>query len=248
MVTAIIQARMTSSRLPGKVMMNLCGQPVIAHILQRLKQCTQLDQIILATSDQPEDDALECEASANGICCFRGSLNDVLERFAGAADTYKAEHIVRICADSPLVDKNIVDNTIRFYKDINAAIVKTDCVPLGLGTEVFSYQSLKLAQLHAVQPYQREHVTPYIYENCLSRVYSYLQSSVPYRLTLDTPEDWAVIQAIYGYLYNGHHNFYCREILEFLKSKPEIATMNVHIEQVQVPMNINCAYDRNKGE
>ena len=232
--TAIIQARMNSSRLPGKVMMELCGKPVLYHVVERLKLCASLESIVLATSVSPEDDVLETIVAELGIACFRGSSDDVLSRFYYAAQE-RSNHIVRICADSPLLDSRIIDAGVEYYFNTRADIVKTINMPLGLGTEVFSYSALEQAYLHAHKAYQREHVTPYMYENLAVDTMIIEPNSAKYRLTLDTKEDLQVIQMLYTELYKGKHDFYFIDIIRVLDENPEIAKINQHIQQVQVP-------------
>lgn len=231
--TAIIQARMSSTRLPGKVMMQICDKPVIYHIIERLKVCNNLDGIILATSTLPDDDVLESTATYNEIQCYRGSLDDVLGRYHYAAQG-QSNCIIRVCADSPLLDSKLVDTAIEYYYSKDADIVNIKNMPLGLGAEVFSYTALERAYDLADEPYQRENVTPYMYENLIVKHLELERDYSHYRLTLDTKEDFEVIQEIYKKLYKGKHNFFCEEIIRVLEENPEIAEINKNIEQKQI--------------
>ena len=234
--TAIVQARMSSSRLPGKVMMPLCGKPVIYHILERLRLCKSLESIVLATSTRQDDNILEDAAKQIGIDCYRGSLDDVLARIYFASQG-RSSHIVRVCADSPLLDSKIIDAAVGFYLDTNADIVKTINMPLGLGTEVLSYSALEQAYHNAFEVYQRDNVTPYIYENYSTYIMVFNPDYSHYRLTLDTEEDFQIIEMIYAELYTGKHDFFCREIINILERYPEIAAINSHVQQVQIQLN-----------
>ncbi|WRS26726.1 glycosyltransferase family protein [Oscillospiraceae bacterium MB08-C2-2] len=236
--TAIVQARMSSSRLPGKVLMNLEGKPLIVHLLERLSQCRHVGHILLATSDSPSDDPLAAQVEQAGFSCFRGSLDDVLARFYKAALTRPAQVIVRVCGDSPLLDPFIVDSAIEQYNRRVAAIVKTVGMPLGLGTEVFSFSALQEAFQKGDAPYHREHVTPYIYENFPTYTHTLSPDLSRYRLVVDTPEDFALISAIYKALYKGKHDFYLNELASLLEKRPELAEINREIQQIQVPLHI----------
>lgn len=243
MVTAIIQARMSSSRLPGKVMADLCGQPVIAHIITRLQRCRFIDRLVLATSTDASDTILVDCVQKMGTACFRGDLYNVLARFYHAACENIADHVVRICADSPLLDWEIIDRTIQYYFQNQADIVKTVNMPLGLGTEIFSFAALEQAYCFASQDYQKEHVTPYIYENGRVSMFEWQSAPSALRLTLDTQEDFEVIKRVYDALYHGEHDFTCDAIRTFLKKNPEIAAINKDIRQVAVPLHMHTASD-----
>lgn len=234
---AIIQARMGALRLPNKVLLPLCDKPMLYHIVERLRQCNTLDKIILATSSSPNDDVLETKAKELDIDCLRGPEDDVLARFYLASQN-QSKHIVRICADRPFIDSKIVDETVRFYFQTGADIVKIINMPTGLDTEVFSYTSLEQAYNNAKEPYQREHVTPYIYENFITKVMPITPDTSGYRLTLDTEEDYEAISKLYEILYKGKHDFYLDDVIRVLKENPDIVLINQHIKQQEVPTKI----------
>lgn len=235
----IIQARMGSTRLPGKVMMKLCGKIVLEHIITRVKQAKEIDDIVIATTVQEEDNSIVEEARKLGVKFFRGSEEDVLSRYYYAAKENNADIVVRITSDCPLIDPKIVDGIISLYKKNKYDLVTNAgsdlsqrTYPRGLDTEVFSFEKLENAYIEAKKNYQREHVTPFIYEN--STNIFYYKNDIDYskhRWTLDTEEDSELINKIYEELYNGKHDFYLEEILELFKRQPDLFNINKYIEQ-----------------
>lgn len=235
----IIQGRMGSSRLSGKIMKNLCGRTVLAHDIERLRQVKQADLIIAATTVNPSDHPIALEAGRCGTAVYRGSEEDVLERYYGAAKESGAEAVIRVTSDCPLIDPLIIDDMITIfhkggidYMTNQSHMIAERTYPRGLDAEIFTFEALEQAYKSADQRYQREHVTPYLYENC-SRLY-YYKSEINYsgyRWTLDTEEDWNLIERIYGYLYHGKHDFYLKEILELIQEHPELTQINNMIEQ-----------------
>ncbi len=241
-VVAIIQARMGSTRLSGKVMKNLCGKTVLAHDIARVKQAKLVDYIVIATTTNITDDVIVDEAIKNGVKIFRGSEADVLSRYYLAAKEYHADIIVRITSDCPLFDPKVLDDLLHFYLDHDYDIVsnagsdlKTRTYPRGLDTEIFSFLALENAYLKAGEKYQREHVTPYIYENANS-IYYYknVEDYSKYRWTLDTEEDWKLISKIYEYLYHDEHDFYLKDIVKLMDEYPELSDINKNIEQKEL--------------
>ncbi|MGS0973004.1 MAG: cytidylyltransferase domain-containing protein [Candidatus Izemoplasmataceae bacterium] len=238
-IGAIIQARMGSTRLPGKVLLDLKGKTVLNHVIERVKQSKLIDEIIIATTTNDRDTPIIDEALRCGVKVFRGSEDDVLSRYYYAAEENKLDVIIRITSDCPLIDPIILDNIIQVYLDNNYDIVsnagtlqETRTFPRGLDTEVFSFEKLSEAFNKANETYQREHVTPYIYEN--SRNVYYYKNKVDfssYRLTLDTKEDFILISKIYNTFYKDSHNFYLRDIVQLLDSNPELLKINLHINQ-----------------
>ena len=164
----IVQARMGSSRLPGKSMKLLDKNPTIYHVITQLRNCKQVKNIIVATTDSKEDDIIEEFVKKMDISCYRGNSLDVLDRFYKCAKKYSLSHIIRITADNPLIDPNLVDNAITEYEKNDFDYV-TNCLkrtfPHGTEVEIFSFKSLEKSWLNAKKQYEREHVTPYIYNN-----------------------------------------------------------------------------------
>lgn len=236
---AIIQARMGSTRLPGKVMKNLLGKTILAHDIERVKQAKTIDDIVIATTVADIDDCIADEALRCGAKIFRGSEEDVLSRYYFAATENEADIIVRITSDCPLIDPKVVDDIVTFFKQNNYDIVTNAgndlsqrTYPRGLDTEVFSYAALQEAHNNAREKYQREHVTPYIYEN-VKRIF-YYKNDVDYscyRWTLDTEEDWLLIRKLYEHLYHGKHDFYMYDILTVMEQNPELFEINKDVKQ-----------------
>ncbi len=241
-IVAIIQARMGSTRLSGKVMKDIKGKTVLCHVIERVNQSKLIDEIIIATTVKQSDDVISAEALKYGSTVFRGSEEDVLSRYYYAAKENNADIVVRITSDCPVIDPNVVDEIIQFYLDNEYGIVTNAgsnlskrTFPRGLDTEVFSYKLLEEAFNNAKEKYQREHVTPFIYENS-KKTYDFVSDidHSKHRWTLDTKEDFELIDTIYDRLYKGSHDFYLEEILELFEQEPNLFDINAHIEQKKV--------------
>lgn len=239
-VVAIIQTRMGSTRLPGKVMMSILGKPMLWHIVNRAKKAKLIDQVVVATSMSQDDKKIVDFCKKNNIEVFEGPLNDVLKRYYLAAEKYKADIIVRITADCPVVDPEIIDKTIRFYKrgkyDLvgvaaGAGVIrgKIKKFPDGLDCTVFSMESLKIADNKATGKDDREHVTLYIVKRPKEFKLGTLKSSRDYsniRLTVDYKEDLELIRKIYRELYSKDKIFNLSDIISLIKSRPELLKIN----------------------
>lgn len=235
----IVQARMGSTRLSGKVMKILCGKTVLAHDIERIRLAKSVDEIIIATTTSEKDDVIEKEALKYGAKVFRGSEDDVLSRYYYASKKNKIDVVVRITSDCPLIDPNILDDMIKFFKahsydymSNQSPIWEERTYPRGLDIEVFTFKELEEAYNNAKKHYQREHVTPYIYENSLNKYFC--KSNVnysKYRWTLDTIEDWNLISKVYEYLYKGTHDFFLKDIVALMEEHPELERINNMIEQ-----------------
>jgi spore coat polysaccharide biosynthesis protein SpsF len=239
---AIIQARMGSTRLPGKVMKNLKAKPVLWHVIERVKQAENIDEIIIATTTHERDKIIFEKAKEWGVKAYRGSEEDVLERYYEAANKYEIDTVVRITSDCPLIDPYVIDEIVEYYNNNNYTLVtnagsdlNNRTYPRGLDTEVFSFEVLEKAYNKAEEKYQREHVTPYIYEN-YADIYYYKNNKdlSNYRLTLDTKEDFELIKALYDKLYQGKHDFYLNEIIEVLNKNKELLKINQKIKQKEL--------------
>lgn len=238
----IIQARMGSTRLPGKVMKKIAGKTVLEHVITRVKQCKQIDDIVIATTTNEIDDIIEKESIQCEVKCFRGSEKDVLSRYYLAAKENKADIVVRITSDCPLIDSKVSDKVIEYFKNHNEKYVTCSqadplraSFPRGLDTEVFSFEGLEEAYFNGDKEYQREHVTPYFYEDLNDIVV--VENDVDYsryRWTLDTKEDWEFINKVYDYLYDGVHNFYMEDILLLMEKYPELYELNKDVQQKKV--------------
>ncbi|NLJ17763.1 glycosyltransferase family protein [Globicatella sulfidifaciens] len=241
-IGAIIQARMGSTRLPEKVMKNLQGKTVLEHVIERVKQSKLIDEIIIATTTHERDAVIESEALRCGVKAFRGSEDDVLSRYYYAAKENKLDVVIRITSDCPLIDPGVLDEIINYYMKNKFDIVSnagsdllSRTYPRGLDTEIFSFEVLENAFNNAKEKYQREHVTPYIYE--MTRHVFYYKNSVDYskyRWTLDTDEDLKLITEIYRKLYRGKHNFYLSDVVGLFEKYPELNNINAHVEQKKI--------------
>jgi spore coat polysaccharide biosynthesis protein SpsF len=239
---AIIEARMTSTRLPGKIVRPILGRPLLELLIERLSRAQRLDHIVVATTSNPSDDGVEELTRRVGVGCFRGSEEDVLDRVLQAARAAGADVIVEITGDSPLIDPAIVDLVVEVYQAnrcdyVSNALKQT--FPIGLDTQVFSTAVLEQVAHLTNDPTDHEHVSLYIYEHPERFSLHNLESGLPdkywnLRLTLDTLEDLALIRAIYEELYPKNPSFGLRDILELLERRPELIDLNHHIQQKQV--------------
>lgn len=238
-IAAIIQARMGSTRLSGKVMKEIHDKTVLSHVIERVSQSELIDNIIIATTTLERDNVIENEAIKCGVKVFRGSEEDVLSRYYYAAKENNIDVVVRITADCPLIDPIVVDEIIGCYLSNDYDIVTNAgsnlsqrTYPRGLDTEIFSFKKLENAFNNAKEKYQREHVTPYIYENS-GRTYYYKNTIdySKYRWTLDTVEDYELLEKIYDRLYKNRHNFYLEDIISIFEKDPNLFEINAHVEQ-----------------
>jgi spore coat polysaccharide biosynthesis protein SpsF len=277
---AIIQARMSSSRLPGKALLEIAGKPLLQHMFDRVKNANSLDSIVLATTTDPSDNVLEQFCQRQGISCFRGSLPDVLDRCYRAAAQLHAEVIVRLTADCPLIDPTLIDLTIMAFLGQPNSHASTNSaqlpdhhssanypfdfstnrmpppwkrsVPIGLDVEVCSFESLQRAWKEADQPYQREHVMPYLYEGVTFQNTSplpdpawHLESGTTprgfriallnhtpdygsLRWTVDTPADLEFVRQIFKH-FKGRSDFSWQDILTLLDKEPDLASINADV-------------------
>lgn len=237
-IVAIIQARMGSERLPGKVLADIGGAPMLARVVERAGRIASVDQVAVATSDQPADDEIAALAADHGWPVVRGDALDVLARFCQAAAALEADVIVRLTGDCPLLDAHISEATIRLFQESRppldfAANRLPDhrTFPIGLDTEVCSRKALELACRQADQPHQREHVMPYLYEvpdRFQVALLDCEQDLGHLRWTVDTPEDLAFVRAVYQ-AFSPRLNFGWREILRLLKEQPALQDINAAV-------------------
>jgi spore coat polysaccharide biosynthesis protein SpsF len=235
-VVAIIQARMGSTRLPGKVLMDLGGASVLSRVLERAEQIQSIDEVVVATTDRPSDDVIVQECLRYQIPVFRGQEEDVLDRYYRAAVSAKADVVVRITSDCPLIDAKVSGATVQAFLNqhpdyASNCLVRT--YPRGLDTEVMTFRALERAWREAAKAYQREHVTPYITENpgkfkLLSEAGEADFSG--HRWTVDTPEDLQFVRSVYARL-NRRVQFDWRDVLDLLQREPELAEINRSVVQ-----------------
>lgn len=234
----ITQARTGSTRLPGKIFREVNGKSLLSYHIDRLKK-TDLP-VLIATTVRQEDDPIEQFASENGILCFRGDENNVLERFYKAALIHQPDLIVRVTSDCPLIDPELILEGLRQYPEgsnvhyVSNALERT--YPRGNDFEIFSFKLLQEAFLKASTDSQKEHVTPYINQNVSGSVqFRHIKSAADYselRITVDTSEDFELIRRLIQ-----EHNadeLGWKEIAEILKSNPDLVGINKHIEQKKV--------------
>jgi spore coat polysaccharide biosynthesis protein SpsF len=235
-VVAIIQARMGSTRLPGKVLRDLGGKTVLARVVNRTRSAALVDEVVVATTGQPADVAIVKECERLAVACFRGDEADVLDRYYRAAKEFSADAVVRITSDCPLIDPELIDATIRAFLDqktdyaTNALVVT---YPRGLDVEVFTAEALARTWGDAKEAYQRTHVTPYMYENPqLFRIASLTAEKDygKYRWTVDTEEDMEVIREIYRHFPDGD-GIRWREVVSLMENHPELAELNSNVRQ-----------------
>lgn len=234
-IACIVQARMGSTRLPGKVLKDLAGWSVLRHVLTRCRAIPGIDVVVCATVDAPDCDAVAVEAEACGAVVFRGSESDVLGRYLGAARLVDAETIIRVTSDCPLIDPEVSGGTLAVFHATGVAYASNTHRearwPKGLDTEVFSREALEMAAARAESDYEREHVTPWIIRHpILPKEHHLAPHGLPAgRWTLDHPEDYAFFQALYQHLPPPPHRAGWRDVQAVLDAHPEIAAINAHL-------------------
>jgi spore coat polysaccharide biosynthesis protein SpsF len=235
-VVAIIQARMGSTRLPGKVLKDLAGDTMLARVISRLRATNLINEVLVATTNLPVDDAIVAECRRCCVRVARGDQDDVLDRYFQAAQLAGADVVVRITSDCPLIDPEITEKTIRAFLEnqpdyASNTIVRT--YPRGLDTEVISLKALARAWTEARKPYEREHVTPYLLEHPSDFVLLSVTGDGDYsgfRWTVDTLEDLEFVQAVYFRL-GRKLGFSWRDVLDLLNRAPELLELNRSVKQ-----------------
>lgn len=236
-IAAIVQARMGSSRLPGKVLLKLGEQTVLSHVVDQLKKVASINEIIVATTTQTKDDPIVDEAHKLKVSVFRGDEQHVLSRYYEAAVLHKADVIVRVTSDCPFLDPDVTGKVINLFLNLNADYVSNTIersFPRGLDTEVFSIAALNEAYQKAEHSFQREHVTPYIYQNPHSfRIAHYIETPdfSNHRWTLDTVDDWEFIQQVYNCCVSLSLPVTYANVLRILAENPSLIRINAHVEQ-----------------
>lgn len=233
MVVCIIQARMGSTRLPGKVLQSVVGKTFLEHLVNRVKVAETIGSIVVATSELVLDNPISQLCEEIGCECFRGSEKDVLDRYYQAASKYNAEIIVRITADCPLIDPWLVDDIVNFYTANNSNVdLVTNRYPLtfpdGLDVDVFSFSALEVAWNYARTDYQREHVIPFFWEEG-RRVLNYESDEnlfQKYRWTVDYIEDAILVKKIFEALYRSESTFSYGDVMDFLRKNPSLSKLN----------------------
>jgi spore coat polysaccharide biosynthesis protein SpsF len=236
-ILAIIQARMSSTRLPGKVLFKLEDKTVLEHVINRVKRSKKINEVIVATSINQKDLAIVKLCAEKDIRVFCGSEDDVLDRFYQAARLIKPKNIVRITADCPLIDWDIIDKVIDVYQKTKVDYISNanpPTFPDGLDVVVFSFAVLKDAWQKARLLSEREHIIPYIRKNKHKFKCGNVSNKVDLsgkRWTLDEKEDYIFLKKIFKNLYPRNHYFTTKDVLEFLKENPKLEKINVHIKR-----------------
>lgn len=240
MKTVIIsQARTGSTRLPGKVMKEVMGRPLLVFHIERLLKVGNADEVVVATTVRPEDDVIAALAGEMGVLCYRGSEDDVLSRYYEAARERNADIVVRVTSDCPLIDPRIVEKIIEFFRNhidlydyVSNTLQRT--YPRGMDTEVFSRRILEEIHALAVEEPDREHVTRYIYrhpERYRLGGIEYREDLSRHRLTVDEEDDFLLIKLLLEELYPGKPEFTMQDCLDVLARHPEWMDINAHVRQ-----------------
>jgi spore coat polysaccharide biosynthesis protein SpsF len=233
---AIIQARIGSTRLPGKVLLPLLGRPILSRVVERTARAERIDEVVVATTVDPGDEPIVNLAAAEGWAVERGSENDLLDRYVQAARAHEADIVVRITSDCPLIDPTLIDQTIEAFVegggDYASNTLAPRTYPRGLDVEVVSRGALEAAWRDDADPASREHVTPFLYRNPdrfrLVRVNGPDDRSA-HRWCVDVPEDYELVRLIYDAL--GSDAFGWEEALAVVDANPEWSLLNSHVSQ-----------------
>lgn len=235
-IIAIVQARMDSTRLPGKVMKDIGGTSMLARVVSRLARSELIDLILVATTTKRSDDPIVAEVDRLKVPVFRGDEEDVLDRYYQAALAHAADAVVRITSDCPLIEPEEVDRVIREFLSEGPDYASNSLertYPRGLDAEVFSMEALTRTWEEATESYQRVHVTPYIYQNPDCFKLLLVKCDVDYshyRWTVDTQEDLDFVRAVYT-RFGNDDSFTWKALLSLLAKEPELAEINSHIRQ-----------------
>ena len=235
-IVAMIQARMTSTRFPGKVLKTIAGKPMLWYVVNRVRTAKKIGDVVVATSTDPSDDFIEDYCKSNKIKYFRGDLDNVLKRYYETAKKFNADAIVRITSDCPLIDGKLIDEGIKEF-------MRSDCdylsntvkrtFPRGFDFEIFTFDALNAAFKNATKEPEREHVTPYIWRNHPEDFkIKYFKREIDkshFRITVDTPEDFELVKILVEKYRTDIKS--ADDIIEILDDHPEISQLNAHIEQ-----------------
>ena len=230
---------MSSSRLPGKVLLPAGGKPMLQHLVERLRRVRSLDRIVLATTDRQTDDELAMFARHQGIACFRGSEEDVMGRVIGAAESVAADVIVEITGDCPIIDPEIVEETIQLFRRSSCDYASNTYVrgfPDGMDTQVMTLGALRRSAALTRDPLDREHVTLHICRH--PELFSHAHLVAPpdlqwpeLGLTLDEPSDYELLKRVIEHFGDAKPSFGCRDVVELLRSKPEWVEINEDVRR-----------------
>jgi spore coat polysaccharide biosynthesis protein SpsF len=233
-VVAIVQARMSSSRLPGKILADLGGQPVLAWVVRRASRARGIDQVVVATSVAADDDVVESFCKEKGFACIRGNHYDVLDRYMQAAREFRADVIVRLTGDCPLIDPEMLADNLQTFLAANPPLdfaanrlPNERTIPIGLDAEFCTRAALETAWREAQEPHQREHVMPFLYEHPESFRILHIKHQPnygQYRWTVDTQEDLNLLREIVSSFEDDRFSW--KQVLALVEAKPELAQLN----------------------
>jgi spore coat polysaccharide biosynthesis protein SpsF len=238
-VALIVQARMTSTRLPGKVLLPIAGRPMLSYQMERLRQVRSADVAVVATTVNEHDEPIVQFCKQEGLNCTRGPEMDVLRRYHDTATLFDAATVVRVTSDCPLIDPDVVDHMIRTYAESRgeldyASNMLEPSYPYGMAVEVMSARALAEANDEARDPVEREHVTPFLYRH--PQRYRLKSVRLPndlsgHRWTVDTPEDFELVRRVLEALYPKHPDFRMNDVLTLLERHPQWRDLNRHVHQ-----------------
>ncbi len=264
-IIVICQARMSSTRLPGKVLLPLAGEPLLLRCVQRIRRAALPTEVVVATSIDASDDVLADFCITNGIPITRGSMTDLLERHLSCAQQYHADVVVKIPSDCPLIDPSVVDQVIGAYLESEGTVdyisnLHPPSWPDGQDVEVMSIDVLEMAARSARKPYEREHTTPWIWDNnqnvrCKNvRWTDERDLSMTHRWTIDYPEDYEFVRTVYDRLHEARPEFTVDDVLELLEREPVIHAMNAslaginwyrhHLDELQTITHLDTRQER----
>lgn len=253
MIAAIIQARMTSTRLPGKIMLQACNKTFLTHMLERVNRSKMLDKIMIATTKNQTDDIIEEFCKSNNIECYRGSEDDLIDRYKMAADKISADVVVRLTSDTPLLDPAIIDKMIVTYQNNNYDLVCNNfplprTYPDGMNVEVFSYKVLNEIHKEAKKPSDREHVTFFVWmhpEKYRSYRVDYEKDLSNYRFNLDYYDDYLFLKSVFEGIYPNNDLFTMEDVIDWLDEHPDVLKLN---ETIKPHMGILNSFDKDKNK
>ena len=246
-IGAIIQARVGSSRLRGKVLLKLPygeKKTVLEHVIERVKNAKTVGDVIVATTTNGEDNEIVHIAEGLGVKTFRGSEKDLLSRYYYAAKKYELDIVVRITSDCPCIDPTIIDKAVKHHLENNADYTRTVGFPRGFDVEVISFKALEVAHKEAIRDFEREHVCPYIYKTAPEKFkisYLHAEEGINHpeiRVTLDTEEDYALLCCVFDKLYGKNPFFGVYEVMELFRKKPYLKIINKRVRQKKIFSNL----------
>lgn len=250
-VGALIQARMSSTRLPGKVLKDINGRPMISYMIERVRSARSIDDVIVITSLDSSDDPIEEFCKKEGVSCYRGSLDDVLDRYYQASKQFRIDVIARLTGDCPIIDPQIIDAVVSSYIEgaydfVGNTIPPSWTVPEGMDVEVFSCANLERAWKETKKISDREHVTFYFWQN--PDMFSIHRFNIEedysrYRLAVDYPNDFQLMQSIITALYSPTHCFSMYDIVAYLDAHPSLAELN---QDIVANSGWQSAFDKDK--